>query len=195
LAEDRRAISVQLARVTRGQSQLLRVFEVGCTASSSAMICPIPKLTVQSARPGFPAVVMQVEVWAASPEPAVGVSTPAGTCPGRLRRHCVIGYADPGQNPTAVRFGSSRVRGRGLSKTRARPPGCAAEGSMVVTRPGPPRCQSCWRHFAGGESAGHVPGGRAGVAARVYRPATGVAQRRSVAVSPVLFQTYQLRFQ
>src|ERR1017187_1388750 len=31
----------------------------------------------------------RVEVRAASPEPAVGVSTPAGTCPGRLRRHYV----------------------------------------------------------------------------------------------------------
>jgi hypothetical protein len=28
-----------------------------------------------------------------------------------LRRHCVIGCADPGQNPSAVRSGSSRVRG------------------------------------------------------------------------------------
>ena len=28
----------------------------------------------------------------ASPEPAVGVFTTAGTCQGRLRRHCVIGY-------------------------------------------------------------------------------------------------------
>ena len=38
---------------------------------------------------------MRVEVWAASPEPAVGVFTTAGTCQGRLRRHCVIGYAAP----------------------------------------------------------------------------------------------------
>ena len=53
---------------------------------------------------------MRVEVWVSSPEPAVGVFTPAGTCPGRLRRHFVIGYADPGQNPSAVTFGSSRVR-------------------------------------------------------------------------------------
>jgi hypothetical protein len=52
-----------------------------------------------------------------SPEPAVGVFTPAGTWQGRLRRHCVIGYADPGQNPPAVRFGSSRVQGRGVSRT------------------------------------------------------------------------------
>ena len=38
---------------------------------------------------------MRVEVWVASPEPAVGVFTTAGTCQGRLRRHCVIGYAAP----------------------------------------------------------------------------------------------------
>jgi hypothetical protein len=31
----------------------------------------------------------------ASPEPAVGVFTPAGTCQGRWRRHFVIGYAAP----------------------------------------------------------------------------------------------------
>jgi hypothetical protein len=57
----------------------------------------------------FPAIYLSVEwcfrqpvfggKWVSSPEPAVGVSTPAGTCPGRLRRHRVIGYADPGQNP------------------------------------------------------------------------------------------------
>jgi hypothetical protein len=59
---------------------------------------------------------MLEEVWVASPEPAVGVFTTAGTCPGRLRRHCVIGYADPGHNPPAARSGSSRVRGRGLGR-------------------------------------------------------------------------------
>jgi hypothetical protein len=32
----------------------------------------------------------------------------------------VIGYADPGQNPSAVRFGSSRVRGEGSGQDRAR---------------------------------------------------------------------------
>ena len=62
---------------------------------------------------------MQMEAWVASPEPAVGVFTPAGTCPGRLRRHYVIGYADPGQNPSAVRSGSSQVRGRGRGMARA----------------------------------------------------------------------------
>jgi len=38
---------------------------------------------------------MQEEVRVASPEPAVGVFTTAGTCQGRLRRHCVIGSAAP----------------------------------------------------------------------------------------------------
>ena len=38
---------------------------------------------------------MQEEVRVASPEPAVGVFTTAGTCQGRLRRHCLIGYAAP----------------------------------------------------------------------------------------------------
>jgi hypothetical protein len=46
-ADDRRAISVQLATVNRGQSRVLRVSEVGCSAASSAVICPIPKLIVR----------------------------------------------------------------------------------------------------------------------------------------------------
>jgi hypothetical protein len=67
---------------------------------------------------GLPAVVMPVEEALSSPEPAVGVFTSARTCPARHGRHFVIGYADPGQNPSAVWLGSSRVRGRGLSRTR-----------------------------------------------------------------------------
>ena len=38
---------------------------------------------------------MREEIWVASPEPATGVFTTAGTCQGRLWRHCVIGYAAP----------------------------------------------------------------------------------------------------
>jgi anti-sigma B factor antagonist len=45
--QDPRAVGVQLAKVTTGQSRLLRVSEVGCSATLSAMICPIPKLTVR----------------------------------------------------------------------------------------------------------------------------------------------------
>jgi hypothetical protein len=96
----------------------------------------------------------------ASPEPAVGVSTPARTCPRRLWRHFVIGHADPGQNPPAVRFGSSRVRGTDLG--RAGRGLLAAEGLTAVasTRAphGPERacgisvdgtqssCPAHWRH-------------------------------------------------
>ena len=73
----------------------------------------------------------------ASPEPAVGVFTPAGTCPGRLRRHGVIGCADPGQNPAAVRSGSSRVRGRGLGRQcRGQCPG-ARPAAVMAGRRGP----------------------------------------------------------
>ena len=74
---------------------------------------PIPKPIVWVVKIGLAAGRLRVEWCVASPEPTVGVFTPAGTCPGRLRRHCVIGRADPGQNPSAVRSGSSRVRGRG----------------------------------------------------------------------------------
>ena len=44
--EDRRAINVQLAKVTDGQSQLLQASQVAWSAMSAGMICPIPKLTV-----------------------------------------------------------------------------------------------------------------------------------------------------
>ncbi len=47
--EDRRAISVQSDRVTSGQSRVAPVHEVGWSATSQAMICPIPKLIVQVA--------------------------------------------------------------------------------------------------------------------------------------------------
>jgi hypothetical protein len=45
--QDRRAISVLLAKVKRGYPRLPWVCEVGCSAASSAAICPIPKLTVR----------------------------------------------------------------------------------------------------------------------------------------------------
>ncbi len=61
---------------------------------------------------------MQVEIRVVLPEPAVGVFTSAGTWQGRFQRHFVIRYADPCQNPSAIKFGSSRVRGRDVSRTR-----------------------------------------------------------------------------
>ncbi len=78
----------------------------------------IPKLMVQLLKIGLASEDMRAEMRVASPEPALGVFTPAGTCPGRLRRHCVIGCADPGQNPSAVRSRSSRVRGRAWAGQR-----------------------------------------------------------------------------
>ena len=79
-----------------------------------------------------------------SPEPAVGVFTPAGTCPWRLRRHRVIGCADPGQNPSAVRSGSSRVRGRSLGRATARSvppcrPGISTDAQDAVVDVDTPR--------------------------------------------------------
>lgn len=46
----RRAINVQLARATSGQSRILLVRSVGWSAASAGMICPIPKLTVRVLR-------------------------------------------------------------------------------------------------------------------------------------------------
>jgi len=88
--------------------------------ASPAMTGPIPKLTVQVVKIRLAAEGMRVELQVASPEPAVGLFTPAGACPRRLRRHFVISCAAPGQNPPAVRFGSSRVLGRGLGRAAAR---------------------------------------------------------------------------
>ena len=42
-----RPIAAHLAWVISGQPRLLRVSEVGCSAASSAVICPIPKLIVR----------------------------------------------------------------------------------------------------------------------------------------------------
>ena len=53
---------------------------------------------------------------------------------GRLRRHCVIGCTDPGQNPSAVRSGSSRVRGRGLDRVTTRSLHRAGLASVLTTR-------------------------------------------------------------
>jgi len=144
--EDRRAISVRLATVKRGQSWLLRVFEVGCSATSSAAIYPIPKLTVQLMKIGLASEGMRVEMRVASLAPAVGVFTPAGTCPGRLRRHCVIGYADPGQNPSAVGFGSRRVRGRGRRQGSST---VGAPAQAPWWRPGPKRRGASRRAWPG----------------------------------------------
>ena len=59
-ADGCRAISVQLATVKRDQSRILRVCEVGCSAASSAVICPIPKLTVRIRFPRYPGARRQV---------------------------------------------------------------------------------------------------------------------------------------
>jgi hypothetical protein len=60
---------------------------------------------------------MREEVWVASPEPAVGVFTTAGTCQGRLRRHLVINAASLVQRASSqsvrVTFGLRVVRCRG----------------------------------------------------------------------------------
>jgi len=50
------------------------------------------------------------------------------TLPGRLRYHCVIGCADHGQNPAAVRVRRvCQVREKGLGRTKTRPRPCAHE--------------------------------------------------------------------
>jgi len=77
----------------------------------------LPKLIVQLVKIGLASEGMRVEIGVASPEPAVGVFTPAGTCPGRLRRHCVIGCADLDrtrlpQGPAAVGFGGGARAGQ-----------------------------------------------------------------------------------
>ena len=48
-----------------------------------------------------------------SPELTIGVFAPAGTCPGRLQRHCVIGWADPEQNPACRKVPQQSGSGEG----------------------------------------------------------------------------------
>ena len=87
-----------LTSVKRGLSRSLTDGPPRRSGHFEARTAQIPKLTAQAlVRSGFAAVI-RVEVWVSSPEPAVGVFTPAGTCPGRFQRYFVIGYSDPGQN-------------------------------------------------------------------------------------------------
>src|SRR5215467_4733406 len=66
--------------------------------------------------------VLGVEAWVASPEPAVGVFTPAGTCQGRLRRHFVIRsradrcfLTEPVCRQVRQQSGSGEGSGQGIS--------------------------------------------------------------------------------
>ena len=63
---------------------------------------------------------MREEVGVTSPEPAVGVFTTAGTCQGRLRRHCVIGYAAPLTEPVCRQVRQQSGSGEGSGQDRAR---------------------------------------------------------------------------
>ena len=111
------------------------------------------------------------------------------TSSGRLRRHCVIGYADPGQNPSAVRSGGSRVRGRGLDRQRYGR--CSGVDPLAVMTTGAPRGPvsdttrgdasrveaAAWQSL--GES-GHGPAPRDSSHGRVRR---GAGNCRSIASS------------
>jgi hypothetical protein len=79
-----------------------------------------PELIVRVREVGLPTVSMQVEIWVSSPEPAVGVCTPAGTWQGRFQRHFVIGYADPCQNPVCRWIRQLSGSGEGSEQDTAR---------------------------------------------------------------------------
>ena len=66
LQQDHRAISVQLARVTRGQSRLLAVPGPGWSAALAARIGRIPKLIVR-VRFSSPALIVKAQVRALIP--------------------------------------------------------------------------------------------------------------------------------
>jgi hypothetical protein len=78
----------------------------------------------------------------ASPEPAVGVFTPAGTCPGRLRRHHVISvirlHRFQGDHPD-VQF-TSPVMGRYGQYTALIPPETIPGESREITVKSPDLC-------------------------------------------------------
>jgi hypothetical protein len=75
---------------------------------------------------------MRVEGWVASPEPAVGVFTTAGTCQGRLRRHFVIGFAGPLTEPVCrqVRQLSGSEEGPGQDRARSLHRGDLGDGDQ-----------------------------------------------------------------
>jgi hypothetical protein len=145
---------VPVRRNHRGQSRSLAVnVSADRQVSQSAGNGATAPLTSQadsprSARFGYRQSACRWNV-GGLPEPSVGVCTPAGTCPGRFQRHCVIGYADPGQNPSAVGFGSSRVQGGIWAGPAAVP--SQVEGPMLATRT---RASGCPVSCAAGSHAG-----------------------------------------
>jgi hypothetical protein len=129
-----RAISGPLTPVTRGVSRSLTDSPRCRSGRMAARIAQIPKLIAPLGKIGLAAEGMQVELWLASPEPAVGVFTPAGTCTGRLRRHCVIGCAD--LDRTRLPSGSAAVGFGGGVWAGPRAVSWPPESPTAVMRPG-----------------------------------------------------------
>ena len=122
----RRAISVPLTPVKTGVSRSLADNQLRRSGHTRALEGTDSQADSAAWENGLAAQGMRVEMRVASPEPAVEVFTPAGTYPGRLRRHCVIGCADPGQDPSAVGpaavgFGEGPGQAAARSVSRCRP--------------------------------------------------------------------------
>jgi hypothetical protein len=105
----------------------------------TARTAQIPKLIVQLGEIGLAAEGVRVERRVASPEPAVGVFTPARTCPGRLRCHCVIGSPTLDRTrlpsaPAATGFGGGSGPGSGAVGARCRPG--SGDDDWGAARPG-----------------------------------------------------------
>jgi hypothetical protein len=116
-----RAVNVQLAKVTKGQSRLLPVSRVSSAAASAAMICPIPKLTVLR-KPTFQA--------AGHPRRRFGLGSHAGSHTDEQPRDA----PDPRGQP-----GGTGPR----SRTDLNGSGCPHMELRI-------RCQSKQAHYAGG---------------------------------------------
>ena len=137
--KDRRAISGPLAPVTKGLSRTFRGSPSRRSSHMTARTAQIPKLIVQLGEIGLAAEGVRVERRVASPEPAVGVFTPARTCPGRLRCHCVIGSPTLDRTrlpsaPAATGFGEGSGPGSGAVGARCRPG--SGDDDWGAARPG-----------------------------------------------------------
>jgi len=127
-------ISGPLAPVTKGLSRTFRASPSRRSSHMTARTAQIPKLIVQLEEIGLAAEGVRVERRVASTEPAVGVFTPARTCPGRLRCQCVIGSPTLDRTrlppaPAATGFGE------GLDQAAARSvPGADPAAVMTTGR-------------------------------------------------------------
>ena len=186
---DRRAINVQLARVTSGQPRLLQVPRVAWSAVLPAVICPIPKLIV---RVRFPSPAPDLESAVQMPySPCSASARETSDCGPRARcvpdRRPVRFAPDAFSSRRAILSRAAPLRGTASGAPRAGlwPWGGPARRARAVPVPAVshltgPAGQTCWCGMWPSSSRSIVP-----VAANASRaPAASLRDRRSADPGP-----------